>query len=314
MRTILKMGDGALRALVVLVVVLVAALALAACSTGGSSRPSAAGRIRVVAAENFWGSIVSQVAGSAADVTSVISNPATDPHDYEPTAADARAVAEATLVIENGIGYDPWMRQLVDAGGSARAEVLDVGKLLGIPAGGNPHQWYSRAAVGRVITGVAADLEAADPKHRSVYERNERDLVTTGFAEYDALIAHIRATYSGIPIGASESIVAPLADTLGLDLVTPGKFLDAVAEGNDPAASDKATADRQVQQHQIKVFVFNRQNSTPDVQRLVDEARGVHMPVATVTETLTPANATFEEWQVRELRALSSALARATGR
>ena len=310
MRTILKMAGGVSPSALVLVVVAVASLA--ACSSGVGARAS--GRIRVVAAENFWGSIAKQIAGAAADVTSVISNPATDPHDYEPTAEDARAIAGSTLVIENGVGYDPWMRQLVAADGSARPAVLDVGKLLGIGAGGNPHQWYSRAAVGRVITRVAADLEAADPKHRSVYRHNERELVGSGFAEYDALIAHIRATYSGTPIGASESIVTPLAETLGLDLVTPPKFLDAVAEGNDPAASDKATVDRQVQDHRIKVLVFNRQNSTPDVQRLVDEARHAHIPVATITETLTPANATFEAWQVGELRALSNALAQATGR
>jgi zinc/manganese transport system substrate-binding protein len=312
MRTILKMGDGTPAPVLVLVVLVFAVASLAACSSGVGARRS--GRIRVVAAENFWGSIAKQIAGGAADVSSVISNPATDPHDYEPTAEDARAIAESSFVIENGVGYDPWMRQLVDADGSARPAVLDVGKLLGVPDGANPHQWYSRAAVGRVITRVAADLEAADPKHRSVYERNERELVDSGFAKYDALIAHIRATYSGTPIGASESVVAPLAETLGLDLVTPRKFLDAVAEGNDPAASDKATVDRQIQAHRIKVLVFNRQNSTPDVQRLVDEARRARIPVATITETLTPANVTFQAWQVTELGALARALAQATGR
>ena len=107
--------------------------------------------------------------------------------------------------------------------------------------------------------------------------------------------------------------MAPWAETLGLKLMTPESFLDAIAEGNEPTASDKATVDAQIRDHKIKVFVFNSQNSTPDVQRLVDAARHADIPVVTVTETLTPENATFQAWQVRELRALLAALARATG-
>ena len=105
--------------------------------------------------------------------------------------------------------------------------------------------------------------------------------------------------------------MVPLAETLGLKVMTPQSFLDAIAEGSEPTASDKTTADEQIRDHRIKVFVFNSQNSTPDVQRLVDEARREHIPVTPVTETLAPSNATFQAWQVRELRSLLAALARA---
>jgi len=307
MRTILKSADAALA------IVVLAAVVLAACSSG--STPTAGdGRIRVVVAENFWGSIARQIAGADAVVTSIISKPGADPHDYEPTPDDARSVAGARIVIENGIGYDPWMKELVDADASSSQVVLDVGKLLGVAAGGNPHQWYSRAAVERVSARVAADLEAADPAHRDAYERNQRYFDETALAQYNALIATIQRRYAGTPIGASESIAVPLAATLGLRVLTPAKFLEAVAEGNEPSASDKATADAQIRKHRIAVLVFNGQNSTPDVQRLVDEARAARIPVVTITETLTPANATFQSWQTGELRALAAALGRATGR
>src|SRR5690349_15479922 len=65
-------------------------------SVGGSGKT-----IQVVAAENFWGSIASQLGGSHVKVTSIITNPDTDPHDYEPTAADARTVAGAQYAIVN---------------------------------------------------------------------------------------------------------------------------------------------------------------------------------------------------------------------
>ena len=158
---------------------------------------------------------------------------------------------------------------------------------------------------------LTSDLAAVDPAHRDDYERNARDFETNGLAQYDALIARVKRQYRGTPIGASESIVVPLAETLGLQVMTPQSFLDAIAEGSEPTASDKTTADEQIRDHRIKVFVFNSQNSTPDVQRLVDEARREHIPVTPVTETLAPSNATFQAWQVRELRSLLAALARA---
>ena len=115
-------------------------------------------------------------------------------------------------------------------------------------------------------------------------------------------------------MGASESIFALMAPPLGLDLLTPPSFLTAISEGTEPTAADKATIDRQIRSGEIKVYVYNSQNATPDIQRQIDESRSAGIPVATITETLVPASASFEAWQVRELQGLSAALAQATGR
>ena len=96
--------------------------------------------------------------------------------------------------------------------------------------------------------------------------------------------------------------------------MTPPSFLKAISEGTEPTARDKTTIDRQIAHRQIKVWVFNSQNSTPDVQRITDAARKKGIPVTTITETLTPASATFQDWQSRQLQALVAALAKATGR
>jgi zinc/manganese transport system substrate-binding protein len=87
-----------------------------------------------------------------------------------------------------------------------------------------------------------------------------------------------------------------------------------MSEGTDPTAQDKATIDQQIKGKKIKVYVYNSQNSTPDVQAQVDEARAEGIPVTTVTETLSPASDTFEQWQVAELQGLERALAKATGK
>ena len=80
------------------------------------------------------------------------------------------------------------------------------------------------------------------------------------------------------------------------------------------SAADKQTVDRQAETHAIKVWVYNSQNATPDVQRVNQLARAAHIPITTITETLSPASATFEQWQSAELRSLRAALHQATGR
>jgi zinc/manganese transport system substrate-binding protein len=283
-------------------------VALGACSTS-SPGAGAGGRIRVAVAENFWGSIVAQLAGPDAAVTSVISNPDADPHDYEPTAEDARTIASARYVIVNGIGYDAWAQKLLDANPAKDRRVLNVGDLLGLKAGSNPHQWYSPASVGRFIARVSADLAELDPDHRAAYEQRRDAYESTGLRDYNRLLAEIKRRFGGTPIGATESIVAPWAAGAGLEMLTPKSFLDAIAEGNEPTRADKATVDAQIADRKIKVFVYNSQNATPDVKRLVDAARREHIPVTTVTETLVPEDATFQAWQVRELQSLLDALA-----
>ncbi|HLX21207.1 MAG TPA: zinc ABC transporter substrate-binding protein, partial [Gaiellaceae bacterium] len=120
--------------------------------------------------------------------------------------------------------------------------------------------------------------------------------------------------YHGVRVGASESIFAPLAQALGLDLITPYSFLKAISEGTEPTAADKTTIDRQIAKKQIAVWVYNSQNSTPDVARFTSAARKQGIPVTTITETLSPASATFEQWQSAQLRALEAALHEATGK
>src|SRR6266567_3093932 len=285
-----------------------AALALAAtalvlvagCATSPAATSGSGTTIMVVAAENFWGSIARQLGGSHVDLTSIITNPDTDPHDYEVTPADARTIASAQLVIVNGIGYDPWAPKLIAADPADNRTVLTVGDLVGIKEGGNPHRWYSPTDVHQVIEQLTADYQRIDPADAAYFAQRKQDFETHGLARYNQLIADIRNKYAGTPIGASESIVAPLAQGLGLRMLTPESFLDAISEGSEPSAGDKATIDNQLKTRQIKVYVFNSQNATPDVQAQVKEAKAAGIQVVSVTETLDPATATFQDWQVKQ--------------
>jgi zinc/manganese transport system substrate-binding protein len=288
------------------------ALLASACSSGATPQTSG-DKPTVVAAEDFWGSIASQLGGDHVAVTSIISNPNADPHDYEPTTQDARDIATAGYVIENGIGYDPWVQKLVDSNPSQGRAVLNVGNLVGEPVGGNPHQWYSPTSVQKVIDAITNEYKKLDPGDAKAFDQLRTSYENQGLAEYHRLIDEIRTQYAGTPVGASESIFAELAPALGLKLITPPGFLTAVSEGTDPTAADKATVDQQISSHQIKAYVYNRQNATPDVQQQIQAAQRVGIPVTTITETLVPEGATFQAWQVSQLRSLEAALAQGAG-
>jgi zinc/manganese transport system substrate-binding protein len=291
------------------------ALLLAGCGgAGGSSASSSSGKLQVAAAENFWGSIAAQLGGSRVTVSSIIVNPNTDPHSYEPTAADGVTIARSQMAIVNGIGYDSWASKLLSANPSSGRAVLDVGTALDLKEGENPHQWYSPAGVQRVIAQIVADYKRLDPKDTAYFDRQRAAFESAGLAEYNRLRSEIRARYAGVPVGYSESIFRPLGEDLGLKLMTPYSFAKAIAEGTDVTAADKQTVDSQAERKAIAVWVYNSQNATPDVQRVNQLARAAHIPVTTVTETLAPASATFEQWQSAQLRGLMAALHQATGR
>ena len=297
-----------------LTVLAVVGLLVSGCAAGAAAPGGLRNGVYVVAAENFWGSIAAQLGGTRASVHSIIVDPAQDPHSYEPTAADARTLATAQLAIVTGIGYDSWSQRLLAANPTPGRVVLNVGALFGLKEGDNPHRWYDPAEVGAVANAITHDLITLDPKHSSYYEHRRAAFENRGLAQYHALIARIRARYAGVPVGASESIFAPLAPALGLRLITPSSFMTAIAEGTEVTAQDTSTTRLQITRHQLKVWIYNTQNATPDVQRLTELAQAARIPVATVTETLSPASASFEQWQVTELNGIARALHEATGR
>ncbi len=299
------------------IVVLLCVCTASGCGRSGApARGSAGGggRFEVVAAENFWGSIAAQLAGTRANVTSIIVNPDTDPHSYEPTAGDARTIAGASMAIVNGVGYDSWASRLLAASPSPGRVVLNVGRLLGLREGANPHRWYFPANVLAVVGEIVADYDRLDPGDAAYFAQRRRAFEGEGLARYRQLIAEIRGRYAGVPVGYSESIFQGLGEALGLKLLTPYSFAKAIAEGSEVTAGDKETVDEQARRRAIRVWIFNSQNVTPDVQRVSELAREHGIPIATVTETLAPASDSFQQWQVSELEGIMRALRAGTGR
>jgi len=296
-------------------VLLLLLLTLAACGTTfQTTTASSGGPVQVVAAENFWGSIAAQVGGSHVHVTSIIVDPNADPHSYEPTTADARTVVQAQYVIINGAGYDPWADKLLQANPASKRKELNVADFNGKHEGDNPHMWYNPDYVTAVANKIRDDLKVIDPADAAAFDQSVQTFLTTGLKQYHDLIAAIKAKYSGTPVGATESIFSYLAPALGLKLITPYSYLKAVSEGQDISAADEATVEQQIKQKQVKVLIYNSQNTPNNIQALINLAKANHIPVATITETLTPATASFQDWQSAQLQGIQSALAQATGK
>jgi zinc/manganese transport system substrate-binding protein len=271
-------------------------------------------RLEVVAASATWGAIASDLGAGIANVQSIINSPAVDPHEYEPSAADARAIDRAAVVVMNGLGYDAWASRVVRADPRSGRIVVSAETVLGRHTGDNPHRWYDPADVSAVADAITAAYRSADPAHAADYAV-ARQRFADGLRDFRSLVASIRATYAGTPIGASESVITPLADALELPVITPGRFLTDISDGIDPSPGDTETIDRQIRTHAIAAYVYNPQNATPEVARFVAASRAAGIEVVTMTESLPADHTSFATWQVAQLRALIAALQTArTGR
>ena len=279
-------------------------VALAACA---APRPAASTGIAVVAGENFWGSLATELGGTGVRVTSVVTDPNADPHEYETSSADARAFADARLVILNGAGYDTWGQKLLDANPSSGRQVLTIADLLGKKQGDNPHFWYSPTYVMQVADKITAEYRSIDSADATYFDQ-QRALFDRNLQPYTDEIANIKARYAGTRIGATENIVVYMADALGLNLVTPPEFMQAVAEGNDPPASSVVEFQDQISHNQFRVLLYNTQTVTQVTTNIKALATSHHIPNVGVSETIQPLNLGFQDWQLKQLQTLEAAL------
>lgn len=287
--------------------VMVLMVAAGACGGPDGTAVGPSGAISVVAGESFWGSIALQLGGSKVNVQSVVTEPNADPHEYESSANDARAFAEAKLVILNGAGYDDWGKKLLAANQVSSRRVLNLADLLGKKVGDNPHFWYSPGYVVKVADSITAQYKAIDSASVSYFDQRRADFATA-LQPYTNEIAAIKQNYSGAPVGATESIFVYMAAALGVNLTTPAEFMNAVAEGNDPPASAVVEFQNQISGHQIKVLIYNVQTSTAMTSNIKAQAASEHIPSVGVSETLLPENLTFQDWQLKQLKSMEAAL------
>lgn len=263
--------------------------------------------IQIVAAENFWGSLVSQLGGSRVNVLSIVTDPNADPHEYESNSADAIAIAGAKFIIVNGAGYDTWALSLIAADNNPNQTVLNVQELIGQSIGANPHFWYSPYYVNDTVKAMYADLVSIDPAGASYYQQQYAAL-RASLGVYNERISEIRNQFAGTKVASTESIFVYLANATGLDLISPPAFMEAVAEGNDPPAQSIVQFQQEITSGNVTVLVYNEQTVTPLTQSIKALAAQHNVPIVGVTETIQPPDVQFQVWMNAELIAIQNAL------
>lgn len=279
---------------------------LAAIVACGLSAPAFADPVKVVAAENFYGDMASQIGGSNVAVTSILSNPDDDPHLFEVSPDTAKALTDAKVVIVNGVDYDPWMEKLLSAHKAPGRKEILVGQLIGHKSGDNPHLWYDPATMKAAAKALVADLIAVDPAHKADYEQGEAKFLDS-LKPLDDKIAAMRKSYAGQPITASEPVFGYQAGLIGLK-VHNEKYALAIMNNAEPTPSEVAAFENDLKGKKVKAMLYNAQASEPAVGKLVQLAKDNGIPVVGVSET-EPPNSTYQDWMMGQLDALDKALA-----
>ena len=262
--------------------------------------------VNIVAAENFYGDVATQIGGVHVAVTSILATPDDDTHLFEGSASIARALVTAKIVIVNGVDYDPWMEKLLVANKApGRREIL-VATLAHKTRGDNPRLWYSPAAMKALAGALSVGLAVIDPTHRDDYQRSEA-VFGASLESLDTKIAQMRQKYAGQPVAASEAVSSYLAELLGLK-VPNEEFALEVMSNAEPSASNIAAFESDLKDHKVKVMLYNAQGRVPAVQRLVQIAKDKNIPVVGISET-EPPGATYQQWMARQLEELDKALA-----
>ena len=283
---------------------------LGACGPTASPSPSASGApIPVLGAENFYADLLTQIGGSRVAASSILSDPSADPHEYEASPAAAKKVADAKLVITNGIGYDDFMEKLLGASTKPDRVVINVQDILGVKDDVNVHVWYDPATMPKVADAAVAALSQIDPAN-AAYFADQKAKYLAALKPWNDKVAALKAKYAGAPIAFTENVAGYLTDAIGLNVLTPPSFMEAIESGTDPAPADVAAERDLITGHKVKALLYNSQVTSPLTEQIRALAVQNNVPVVAVAETIPPTWKTFQEWQLAQLDDLEKALAK----
>lgn len=277
---------------------------LAGCSNKKVS--SSTQKLNIVTTTDFYGEVAKKVVGNKGTVTSLIDNPAIDPHDYEPTTNTAKKVSQADITVANGLGYDSWMNKLNKKDSDS---FIKIGEdIMSKKTGDNPHIWYQPETMPRYAKYLAAQLAKKQPKNKAYFEKNAKDYIAT-LKPVQKEITKLQNTSSRLTnknVYVSEPVFDYSVQALGFK-VRNKQFEEAVENGTDPTPSTIKEMHRGIKDHQIAFFVLNSQTDSKLINNLVSMAKKNNIPVLKVTETL-PKGKNYQQWMLSQYQALNKIL------
>ena len=252
--------------------------------------------------------MLSQIGGKYVHVSSILNNPNTDPHTFEASPAVASEVSGATLIVQNGVGYDSWINKMEAASPNSKRKVIIVQDLLGLPDNTpNPHLWYSPKTMPAAAKAMADDLSALEPAHKAYFHANLVKFDASLAPWLDA-IAQFRAKYAGVTAATTEPVADYLLQAMGIRNLTPFVFQADIMNGVDPSPQNISLENGFFTGHKVKVFCYNQQVVDALTTSIRETALKAGVPVVGVYETMPTPGYTYQTWMLAEVHAIEKAI------
>jgi zinc/manganese transport system substrate-binding protein len=280
--------------------------AFCAAGLGLTSVAGMADGLKIVAAENFYGGVAQQIAGGGAAVTSILNNPNQDPHEFTSSAGTAKAVADADVVIYNGISYDPWMDKLLGTRGKPDRVTIVVADLIGAKNGDNPHIWYDPRTMPALGAKLVEVLSKIDAEQAATCPKRLGDFNASMKLELEK-IAAIKATSARTVVTATEPVFGYMADALGFKMLNYD-FQVKIMNDAEPTAQETADFEKSLRTKSARILFYNSQVTDPTTDRIQQIAKAAGIPIVGVTETQPPDQQDYVSWMMHELDGVQAAL------
>ena len=261
-------------------------LTLGACS----QKSHKSSKISIMTTTNVYSDIAQNIVGKYGKAEAIIKKSAIDPHDFQPTTNDAKALSNADIVIENGLGYDSWMDKLAS---SVDKKPVRVGEdLMSKKKGDNPHIWFDLTMPTKYVNYLVKRLCKKDPKHARYYRKNGK--------RYLAEIARIKRASAKLshhvekPVYVSEPVFDYALSSVNIKVANKD-FEKAIQNNTDPSPAAVQKMTDGIKKRKIAFFVINEQTSSSTVDTFLKLAKKQNIRILKVRETI-PDNTNYLDW------------------
>jgi zinc/manganese transport system substrate-binding protein len=270
--------------------------------------PARAEPLKVVASFSILGDLVRNVGGPSVEVTTLV-GPDSDAHVYSPTPADAKKIADAKLIIVNGLGFEGWLPRLVQASGGKVKIVTATDGIAPLRLGNDadPHAWQSVGNAKVYVANIRTALSAADPANAERYRANAEAYL----AKLDALDREVRDAMAKLPparrkVISTHNAFGYFAAAYGIEFIAPL----GVSTESEPSARDIAKIITQVKQAKIPA-VFLENVTDPRLMQRISAETGAKVGGTLYSDGLTGEKGdapTYIDMVRHNIKALTRAL------
>lgn len=275
---------------------------LALVTTACANKKEAASqsdKISIVTTTNVYSDIAKNIVGKYGTATAIIDKSSVDPHDFDPTTADAKKLTKANIIVANGLGYDSWMNKLAK---SVNKKPVLVGEdLMRLKNGDNPHIWYNLNMPTKYVDYLVKRLSKLDKKHAAYFKANGKKYL----AKVDKIKKLVKTDKSNKkPVFVSEPVFDYALKEAGYK-IGDKEFEEAIENGTDPSPKMINKMNTDIKEKKIAFFVNNTQASSSTVKSFVKLAKKNGVPVLNVRETI-PNHITYLTWMKENYQNLAN--------